>query len=305
MKSGHGSLGACVSIRIQVSGVPCHQAGFVNSAMKAALLERVMMYHATNPTTRPAVGLSLQRSGFSLIELLVVMAITGVLTAMLIPTLSSIRENTNRVISSSNQRTIGQALTMYASDHKDRLPRSNVIELSTPRPGELMAARFEQASRHSYADERYTVPRYEPNYLAGWDGIGLLYALRYVEGHKVFYCPSHEGQHQAERYTQSWEEGRGTIYTNYHYAGHKNWDTGMQRRFANPERLVLLTDGLRRRSDLSHRTGLNVLQGDGSVRWHEMPTLLARLPLHDPVGIEIRDHHDLINEIFNLHSVLD
>ncbi len=267
---------------------------------KEDIQERVMNYRATISTARSRNDRSVQRPGFSLIELLVVMAITGVLTALLVPTLSSIRESANRVISASNQRMIGQALTMYASDHKDRLPRSSVIDLSTPMPGELMAAHFEHSNTGSEENRRY-----QPDYLAGWDGIGLLYALRYVEGHEVFYCPSHEGQHQVERYSQAWEDGRGTIYTNYHYAGHKNWETGLHRRFANPERMVLLTDGLRRQSDLSHRTGLNVLMGDGSVRWHELPTLLARLPVHDPVGIEIRDHHDLINEVFNLNGVID
>ncbi len=259
-----------------------------------------MNKHASTSKVRPVHGRSLQRPGFSLIELLVVMAITGVLTALLVPTLSTIRENANRVISASNQRTIGQALTMYASDHKDRLPRSRVIELSNPMPGELMAAHFEHSNTGSQ-DQR----RYQPDYVAGWEGIGLLYALRYVEGHEVFYCPSHEGEHQSDSYTQAWEEGRGTIYTNYHYSGHKNWETGLHRRFAAADRLVLLTDGLRRRSDLSHRTGLNVLMGDVSVRWHELPTLLARLPVEDPVGIEVRDHHDLISDLFNYNGVID
>lgn len=243
--------------------------------------------------------------GFSLVELLVVMAITGVLTALLLPTLASVRENANRVISSSNQRTIGQGLTMYSSDNKDQLPRSQVIEGQHPRPGELMVARFDmdlRGSSPSSAD--LGSRRYDTMQRAGWDGIGLLYFLHYVDDPDVFYCPSHAGEHRMDRYADSWQTGRGTIYTNYHYAGHMNWQTGMARRFGASNRLVLLTDGLRRRSDLSHRTGLNVLKGDGSVRWHELPTLLARLPMDDPYGEELRAHQDLISELFNEHGLI-
>lgn len=258
-----------------------------------------MFNHATTQTAS-----SNRSRGFSLVELLVVMAITGVLTALLLPTLATVRESANRVISSSNQRTIGQGLTMFASDNKDQLPRSRVIEGHDPRPGELMVARYNSALRNNTsgsADIRYR--NYANVDRAGWDGLGLLYFLHYVDDADVFYCPSHSGEHLMDRYADNWMTGVGTIYTNYHYSGHMNWKTGMARRFTGA-RLILLSDGLRRRSDLSHETGLNVLKGDGSVRWHELPTLLAQLPMENPIGDELRAHQDLISELFNDNGLI-
>lgn len=243
--------------------------------------------------------------GFSLLEMLVVMAITAVLTAMLLPTLSSIRENANRVISSSNQRSIGHGLIMWGSDNIDQLPESRVISENPPRPGELMVARYAYAD----SDDPYGKKRFATNLsegeIRGWDGLGLLYSLHYLNSHEAFYCPSHSGDHPEERYLDNWEHGTGTIYTNYHYAGHINWLTGERRRFHRGERLVLLTDGLRRRSDFNHRIGLNVLRGDGSVRWKDEPTLFTRLPIVEPVGAELRDHEELIYEIFNTSNLID
>ncbi|MCH2147962.1 MAG: prepilin-type N-terminal cleavage/methylation domain-containing protein [Phycisphaerales bacterium] len=258
-----------------------------------------MFSHATTQTTFSSRG-----RGFSLVELLVVMAITGVLTALLLPTLATVRESANRVISSSNQRTIGQGLTMFASDNKDQLPRSRVIEGVDPRPSELMVARYSSAVRNNptgSADIRYR--NYANVERAGWDGLGLLYFLHYEDDANVFYCPSHSGEHSLDRYEENWLAGVGTIYTNYHYSGHMNWKTGMARRFTGA-RLVLLSDGLRRRSDLSHETGLNVLKGDGSVRWHELPTLLAQLPMESPMGDALRAHQDLISELFNDNGLI-
>jgi len=58
------------------------------------------------------------QGGFTLIELLTVIAIVGVLTAILIPAMGKVRERTMMTKKTSNYRQYFIANTMYANDHK-------------------------------------------------------------------------------------------------------------------------------------------------------------------------------------------
>jgi len=64
----------------------------------------------------------LRRKAFTLVELLVVIGILAVLIAILLPALSGAKRVAQRVACAAQMRQVGQALHIYANDHKGFLP---------------------------------------------------------------------------------------------------------------------------------------------------------------------------------------
>ena len=60
-----------------------------------------------------------KRNAFTLIELLVVVAIIALLTSILVPALSQVRELTNKTICATNLHGLAVANSLYAGDHDD------------------------------------------------------------------------------------------------------------------------------------------------------------------------------------------
>lgn len=61
-------------------------------------------------------------AGFTLIELLTVIAILGILAAIIIPTVGKARETAQRAVDANNLRELGKAAMIYAADNRDALP---------------------------------------------------------------------------------------------------------------------------------------------------------------------------------------
>jgi prepilin-type N-terminal cleavage/methylation domain-containing protein/prepilin-type processing-associated H-X9-DG protein len=63
------------------------------------------------------------RSAFTLLEILAVIFIIAIVTAILLPTMNRTHEPANRVKCGSNLRQIGQAILLYANENKGNYPR--------------------------------------------------------------------------------------------------------------------------------------------------------------------------------------
>jgi prepilin-type N-terminal cleavage/methylation domain-containing protein len=242
------------------------------------------------------------RGGFSLLELVVVMSITSLLAGLLLPALSSVRENAHRVLCGSNQRQLGQAITMFSNSRRYQIPRASVLDGEVPDPSLLSRVRegVEQQGVMLAGGDPRAVP--EPLQDSTFDGLGRLFRWHYCGDPELYYCPSHKGEHTLEECEAKWTEDKISedLFGNYHYAGHKDWRTGVRRSLLQGEKLILITDGLRTKSDYNHGVGYNVLRGDCSVVWRDDVVTRARLTTLPPIDVDgFRNLDDLIYDIFS------
>jgi prepilin-type N-terminal cleavage/methylation domain-containing protein/prepilin-type processing-associated H-X9-DG protein len=77
------------------------------------------MYSLFNYSIRSRPG---PRAAFTLIELLTVIAIIGILAAILIPVVGKVRDSAARANCVSNLRQIGTGIHLFADDHGGRMP---------------------------------------------------------------------------------------------------------------------------------------------------------------------------------------
>ena len=227
-----------------------------------------------------------RRRGFTLLELLIVIAIIMVLAAILYPALGAVRERARQTVCLSNLRQIGTSLHMYAQDYDGIWPTSQFVTLLPEPPG--FATIY-------------------------WNEV-----LRpYVRNRQVFYCPNDENKFERDSsygwsyphmpYRWPFTEGE-TIESGSVSLGSANLDL----KFKCPSDVMILTDTIRRwpalfvfwqyaycpinergshqpgmsRRGVSpfanladwHSTGSNVLFIDGHTRWLNREQLLSQSP---------------------------
>ncbi|MFG0291557.1 MAG: DUF1559 domain-containing protein [Phycisphaerales bacterium JB065] len=207
--------------------------------------------------------------GFSLVDLLVSLAVIATLISILLPSLSKAQEAARRVGCASNMRQIGMALQMYAYEHGDRLPPSEFLD-------EDSRDYSPQDTIFIYLSENATEDRVVVEYPNRWDGLGQLYAGEYLDAAQAFYCPSHTGDHAFDHYKSLYDEHDGDIATNYQYRLPQNVRYFTDYRNST----TLLADAMRTQFDYNHQVGNYMFKADLSVTWFSDVDgrLLASLP---------------------------
>lgn len=202
-----------------------------------------------------------QPRGFTLLDLLVSISIVGLLLLIMLPALAGARETARRISCASNQRQIGLSMAMYADDHQEFMPPSIFLRGgSIPPLNEMMTLRL--------SDQDTELPRNRLN-PGGWDGLGYLIGYSYMPAPKVFYCPSHRGNHPYSRYRgdfRLWSNDGVRTVGNYHYRGLGPNNTPMLWSI-RPSGASLVSDGLKTQKDINHDDGVNVLRADLGVFW--------------------------------------
>lgn len=209
-------------------------------------------------------GVAAPRRGFTLIDILVSMAIVAVLLAMLFPAFGRAKEASRRVVCASNQRQIGLGLAMYADEHGGRLPPSVFLDAALAPPGTFQ--------RRSHETVRVCLAPSSSDRAHHWDGLGLLASTDFIRVPEVFYCPSHSGPNRLPQFKELWAARGGDILGNYQYRGGIDGPDRLQGINARGlwqlvPTFSLVSDGMRSQMEINHRDGMNVLSAALSVRW--------------------------------------
>lgn len=216
---------------------------------------------AGHPQISTGVRQRRARRAFTLIDLLVSITVIATLIGILLPSLAMVQETSRRVVCRSNVRQVGMALAMYSDDHRGWLPpsafRTDHVANGRPvsdRPDLMMALRVmsEQVG---------------PITASGWDGLGHLYLADYLTAGKIFYCPSHRGDHPFSRYAAEFGKTQTSdLIANYHYRG-TGRNGAVKLWLIEPGSSALVADGMRSLADYSHAVGSNVLRANMTADW--------------------------------------
>lgn len=202
------------------------------------------------------------RNAFTLVELLIVVAIVALLAAILLPVFNKVQDSSKTSSCQSNLRQIGIAMELYASDYRGIYPSSYAASTN--------CTWSDAAAQYAKSDTIFTCPKapeqfYQTGCLAEAtvDGVGHDYDGGYLLNIPDSERSSIVNQNRIRTPTQM------ILVTEGNSPGHVTY----VRNGVGP-----LTDELLKYTNLEfrHNNGVNALFADGHIKWLTKDTLRDR-----------------------------
>lgn len=127
-----------------------------------------------------------RKKGFTLVELLVVIAVIALLMAILLPALSRAKEQAKRVLCGHDCKEIGIAVMAYVSD-------TDLLPFYGGRDPTYSGTFYDDTSSDESTIHPYVAYRDDVRYPGGKlvpHRLACLWERKYIEDPKIFYCPS-------------------------------------------------------------------------------------------------------------------